>query len=287
VWERTISKLTPTRRELLATSAETWASFPLHAKYEASVWSRHSTNNAMMLIMIRLEALYTEFILHKLVMNQDHSSRKMLIEISHVILSLVLSALSRRLNLAQYRMDLEWSVSRPPCHDYLQSDPTDIATQLVNYAMPCASVLILELLRQVEQPQQHTTISRSTLIQDLSVLISCCDWLTEPDQQNYRLCKRAQSIFSRSLDRILNGPTNPPVSVVREEFPNHYSNNHVEISETAATTEQHMLIDDPEWMAWLETCNLEADPWLDILANPAQAYPDGFQDDIQNHSGDL
>lgn len=66
----------------------------------------------MMLLMVRLEALYTEFILHKLVVDQDHSSRSMLIETSHLILSLLLSALSQRLMLAQHRIDLEWSVSK-------------------------------------------------------------------------------------------------------------------------------------------------------------------------------
>lgn len=170
----------------------------------------------MMLLMVRLEALYTEFILHKLVMNQDHSSRSMLIETSHLILSLVLSSLSQRIALAGYRIDLEWSVSRSSSRNFWCALSTDIAMQLVYYAMPCASVLILELLRQVEQPQQNITISRSTLIQDLSVLISCCDWLTEPDQQNYSLCKRAQSIFSRSLDRILNGPTQHALPPPRE-----------------------------------------------------------------------
>jgi hypothetical protein len=55
----------------------------------------------------------------------------------------------------------------------------------------------------------------------------------------------------------------------------------------AAQEYQHMLIDEPEWMAWLETCNLQADPWLDVLATSAQAYPDGSQDDMQNDSGHL
>lgn len=155
--------------------------------------------------------------------------------------------------------------------------------------MPCASVLILELLRQAEQPQpqQHTTtISRSTLIQDLSVLISCCDWLTEPDQQNYSLCKRAQSIFSRSLDRILNGPSQqqqPAMPPVQDELANHFENNaDVPVPAPAGQGNQTMLIDEPEWMAWLETCNLQADPWLDVLASSAQGYPEGFQGDVQN-----
>lgn len=68
----------------------------------------------MLLLMLRLEALYTDFILHKLATNQDPSSRNMLTETSHLILSLVLSALNQRIALAQHRIDLEWTVSRHP-----------------------------------------------------------------------------------------------------------------------------------------------------------------------------
>lgn len=159
--------------------------------------------------------------------------------------------------------------------------------QLVYHAMPCASVLILELLRQTEQPQQQITISRSTLIQDLSVLISCCDWLTEPDQQNYSLCKRAQSIFSRSLDRILNGPSQPAVLPTEDEPPIRYETNDAPAPGPVTQENQQMLIDEPEWMAWLETCNLQADPWLDVFANSAQVYSNGFEDGVQDGSGDI
>ena len=163
-------------------------------------------------------------------------------------------------------------------------------TQMIYYAIPCASVLILELLRQTEQPHLHhhqpIAVSRSTLIQDLSVLISCCDWLTEPDQQNYKLCKRAQSIFSRSLDRILNpaaavAPFAEKRPVEQEgqlqqsqaaNAPVSASNNEV-MANQDGTQQQQMLIDEPEWMAWLETCDLQADPWLDILAeSSAQGF---------------
>ena len=103
--------LTITRRSLLARSASTWTAFPSHVKYEPSVWAQHSPQDAMLLLMLRLEALYTDFILHKLVMTQDASNRNMLIETSHLILSLVLSALNQRIALAQHRIDLEWTVS--------------------------------------------------------------------------------------------------------------------------------------------------------------------------------
>jgi hypothetical protein len=158
---------------------------------------------------------------------------------------------------------------------------------MIYYAMPCASVLILELLRQSEQPQQPIAVSRSTLIQDLSVLISCCDWLTEPDQQNYGLCKRAQSIFSRSLDRILNFvPTQPSVFSTQRELPARLDNDII-VPGPVPQENQHMLIDEPEWMSWLETCNLQADPWLDVLADAAEFQPSGFQADVHDDSGDL
>ena len=49
-----------------------------------------------------------------------------------------------------------------------------------------------------------------------------------------------------------------------------------------------VLIDEPEWMAWLETCNLQADPWLDVLSGSVQGYPDGFHGDMQNgDAGDV
>ena len=139
--------------------------------------------------------------------------------------------------------------------------------------MPCASVLILELLRQIEQPQQQQIpIRRSTLIQDLSVLISCCDWLTAPGQQNYSLCKRAQSIFSRSMDMILNAPTQPSMP------PKHHDRD-AEVPGLASQHGQHVLVGEPEWKAWLETCNLQADPWLDVVAGSAQGCSDGSQGD--------
>jgi hypothetical protein len=69
----------------------------------------------MMLLSLRLEALYTDFILQKLIVNHNHSDRRTLIETSHLILSLVLSSLSQRIVLDRYRIDLEWSVRIQPC----------------------------------------------------------------------------------------------------------------------------------------------------------------------------
>lgn len=62
--------------------------------------------------MLRLENLYTEFLLHKLIVNQDHTSRSALTQKSHQILSLVLSVLTQRPSGFVSKADLEWSVRK-------------------------------------------------------------------------------------------------------------------------------------------------------------------------------
>lgn len=124
--------------------------------------------------------------------------------------------------------------------------------------MPCASVLVLELLRETHQPGERSIPNRSAVIQDISVLISCCDTLAEMDMNNYQICKQAQSIFSRSLDSILN-----PTKLLQKTE-----------NETVATRQyEHMnasnmdlaMANDSEWTLWLESVGLQPDPWLDSI----------------------
>lgn len=150
---------------------------------------------------------------------------------------------------------------------------------MVNYAMPCASILILELLRQHEQPEQPAIINRSKIIQEISILISC-DWMIEPDQMNFSLCKRAQSLFSRSLDRILNHVPTRPVSLAAVP---HSQNIDTGTANQLTPESQLAPIDDAEWLAWLETCDLSVDPWLDILADTTQGFSGDLQTDPSQH----
>ena len=147
---------------------------------------------------------------------------------------------------------------------------------MVNYAMPCASVLILELLRQSEQPEQPAIINRSKIIQDISVLISC-DWLIEPDQMNFELCRRAQSLFSRSLDRILNHVPTRPAALAAAP---HSQSIDTGTLDASIQDSQLAPTHDAEWLAWLETCDLSVDPWLDILADTTQGFSGDLQADL-------
>lgn len=142
--------------------------------------------------------------------------------------------------------------------------------------MPCASVLILELLRQNQHPEDQLPINRSGIIQDISVLISCCDSLTESGQSNYQICKQAQSIFSKSLDSILNHtePTQRNNPGARELTVYQHEDVDQDRHErmNSIPTELNAVAQDPEWMAWLDSLGLQGDPWLESII-PTLEFP--------------
>ena len=130
--------------------------------------------------------------------------------------------------------------------------------------MPCASVLVLELLRQAQHPEKQLIMNRSGIIQDVSVLISCCESLTESGQNNYQICKQAQSIFSKSLDSILNHVGSVPKA---PSLDNLTASPHYEQTATMENGLPGAAVQDPtlDWTAWLDSVGLQADPWLDSI----------------------
>lgn len=113
----------------------------------------------------------------------------------------------------------------------------------------------MELLRQNGQLQQSPTLNRSTAIQNISILISYCDSLVVSGQSNYRLCKQAQTTFSRCLDQILAGPTpscQEPMSWPRRpEMQDLVSLGSMDFGM------KDLYPQDPEWFAWLETFDMD------------------------------
>ncbi|RAL06829.1 uncharacterized protein BO97DRAFT_438886 [Aspergillus homomorphus CBS 101889] len=128
--------------------------------------------------------------------------------------------------------------------------------KMVFYAMPCASVLILELYRQSGKPNQPATLDNSDIIQDIGALISCCDLLVISGQSNYQICKQAQMVFSQCLDQILNTPADASQG----------SGGHISEPEVQEPSYSLGLMDfgltelypqDPEWSTWLEYFELQ------------------------------
>ncbi|KAL6828780.1 hypothetical protein J3E69DRAFT_329690 [Trichoderma sp. SZMC 28015] len=240
-------------QEILTRASSTWETMPHFMQYEPSLWGRTAPSTIIMLLSLKLEYLYSKFLLYKMLVNQSSSHRHALIQISHETLGLVLSVMKKRDVIGSHRIDLEWTI--------------------VFYAMPCASVLILELFRlaSLPKPQSSVALNRSTIIQDISVLISCCDWLTESGKGNYELCKQAQSIFSKALDQVLNNemplthplPTSPTVSI-----------NDALSAKLPEVQNLDTITQDLQWAAWLDTVDFQGEPWLEMLKPPTNFFGD-------------
>jgi hypothetical protein len=72
-------------------------------------------------------------------------------------------------------------------------------------------VLAVELLRQHYQGVYDESLpSRSETIQDLSVFISCLEWVARLGIGNHVACSEARGILKRIMDRILLPPPRPP-----------------------------------------------------------------------------
>lgn len=105
-----VSSTDLTSSRLLHKSATIWESLPPQLRYNPT-WP----DAPGFLVYLRLENLYTDFLLQKLIVNQDHTSRGALIQTSHQILSLVLSVLTRRPVVYVSKVDLEWAVCTIRC----------------------------------------------------------------------------------------------------------------------------------------------------------------------------
>ncbi|KAL6815195.1 hypothetical protein GGI42DRAFT_362623 [Trichoderma sp. SZMC 28013] len=92
--------------------------------------------------------------------------------------------------------------------------------------------------------------NRSTIIQDISVLISCCDVLTESGAGNYELCRQAQLIFSKALDQILNNEMPLTRSLPVSPTANMYGAPSAELPEAQSLDS---ITQDLQWAAWLDT----------------------------------
>ncbi|KAI2786462.1 hypothetical protein POX_g08848 [Penicillium oxalicum] len=221
-----------------------WRSIPSHLKYDQMRGATTDLDTVMILRYLWLQYLYTEFILYTILANYSQGRREKLMITAHEIVATVLLPARTRDALHSYRADIEWA--------------------LVFYGMPCASVLVLELLRQDPPTTNTYHINRSKVIQDISILISCCDSWTEPGQSNYQTCRQAQAIFSKSLDSILNC-TQPVSRLHVDEADGDRATNDEEAWKLATPD----VSQDAEWTVWLDSLGLQGDLWqLPSISTP-------------------
>lgn len=137
--------------------------------------------------------------------------------------------------------------------------------QAVFYAMPSASVLLVELLRPRRQQVPFMSLKRATAIRNISSLVACCDWLTAAGESNFDLCKQAQSVFSKVLDSVLNAVDEPATAEAPQQpaVPRNDEASYGFLNDAPAVFDL-----DPEWTAWLDSLGLQPDTWLDSLNHP-------------------
>ncbi|RYP55434.1 hypothetical protein DL769_010176 [Monosporascus sp. CRB-8-3] len=136
-------------------------------------------------LMIELENLQNMFFIERLLIRHGREDTGALLAVSFDMVSLTLPFWTHLDKLAGMRADCEWLV--------------------MGYAAPAGGILSMELLRPTLPNGQHSDprMSRSSIIQKLSLLVGFLDWVN-PSAPNGDLCSECKSVIQRVLDQTLN-----------------------------------------------------------------------------------
>lgn len=177
-------------RQLSADVTATWQSFPAHLRYELfgeQAWSTISNPKTV----LRMIATYLEYL------NMDFQiHRRLRREIGYLATPSLLEISMRLLQTT-----LVFNKQRSQSYAIQRRFPTLI----LMYCLPSAGVLALELRRCTrEGVPMPGNISRSDVIRNLSVLISCLESVVLPGDGNHRLCTELNKMLALVLDEVLN-----------------------------------------------------------------------------------
>ncbi|KAB8211244.1 hypothetical protein BDV34DRAFT_208960 [Aspergillus parasiticus] len=162
--QRTAEKL----RDISMRCHQTWDSMPKQLHYSPDSRDENMCNTVcMMLIVSYLAYLYNDFLIQRLLVQQDPEAFSALLDVSSTILSTVLDFCAMREDMVDLRPDFMW-------------------TKQARTGRPI--------------PYQG---SRSVLIRHLSVFISHLESMSRPGVVNQELFHRASKIFSSIIDEVL------------------------------------------------------------------------------------
>lgn len=80
------------------------------------------------------------------------------------------------------------------------------------------------------------------------------------------MIKQAQTVFSRCLDQVLNHPVPASQPVAVQPAPSQASQ--APPADPMDFAPAELFPQDPEFSAWLESFDLQVDPWLDLPDYP-------------------
>lgn len=197
--------MTNIRRAISSEATEFWRSVPSHLRYdcytEEQAWVGLGPSIAIRLVAEYMDYLQThqqiQRMLHRLTPNAlpavqniccGERSSNDLLEVSLKLLSTSL-VFTKPTNKAN--KDYETRRHFP--------------SVILFYCFPAAGVLALELRRcTLEGTSLPSTVSRADVIRNLSVLISCLEWIVLPGDGNHKLCSELNKLLAMVLDEVLN-----------------------------------------------------------------------------------
>lgn len=176
-------------RSISAECSQTWESIPSHLRYdlynEDAAWTGLDPQITLRMFSAYLEYLHMEFQIHRIIRRHTQLAIPALLEVSMRLISAVMI-------LNKHRSQ-PYSIQR------------HFPTIILFYCLPSACLLALELrrctLQNVPMPE---TVSRADVIRNLSVLISCLEWVILPGDGNHRLCSELNKMLALVLDEVLN-----------------------------------------------------------------------------------
>ncbi|KAK1656023.1 fungal-specific transcription factor domain-containing protein [Colletotrichum phormii] len=151
-------------------------------------------------LIIKLEHLQNMFFIQRLLSKRGHDDGALL-SVSFEMVSKTLMFWTNMDRLSCMNGDFEWLV--------------------MAYAAPGGGILCLELLKPTLHGGHHPQnpqVSRSSIIQKLSLLVGFLDWVS-PTAPNGDLCADCKVIIQRVLDQALNGPAASASSAVDGGLP--------------------------------------------------------------------
>ncbi|KAM0451209.1 hypothetical protein ACHAPV_010055 [Trichoderma viride] len=136
-------------------------------------------------IILQLEQLQNLFLIERLLLKHGEMNRSGLLPISYRLVELTLLFWTHKDRFASFRNDFEWLV--------------------MAFATPSGGILCMELLNPSFKGShpKNPSITRSNIIQQLSLLIGFLEWI-DPSRPNGSMCVSTSAVMRRVLDHVLN-----------------------------------------------------------------------------------
>ncbi|KAI1324247.1 hypothetical protein F5Y16DRAFT_312659 [Xylariaceae sp. FL0255] len=144
-------------------------------------------------LTLRLEHLQNLFLIERLLLRHGSVDDGDLLAISFEMVTHTLYCWTHLDRLLAVRRDCEWLV--------------------MSFAAPAGGTLCMHLLKPKPDAADKDALSRSKIVQKLSLLVGFLDWV-DPSGPNGKLCKGCKAIIEKVLDKAINDTREPDSSTV-------------------------------------------------------------------------